>query len=378
MKKKLLAVFVIAGGMLALTGCGSTKVDLNKYVSIEAKGYDTIGEATYSFDYEAFNDDYGKKIKNKSKDNSAGLLSGRTSAELLIDYCVAKNLTPSKGLSNGDTVTLVWDCKDDLAEEYFDCKLNYSDIDYTVSGLKEVETFDPFDYVDVTFSGTAPDGVVAIAPDYEEKNAMQYVKFSADKSSNLENGDTVMVTASIQGSSEDFIKKYGAVLGKTKNSYTVDGLAEYIHDISEVPSDIYEKMDKQLRDDLMSDFAGWKNEDLKNMELLGNYVLSLKDGKKSSENNRVIFVYNVTAENDQSNGEFNYYWYGYFCDVVLLPDETCETDLSYYKTPGSADIIKFEGQSSYKYYGFKDIKSLYENCVVSNIDDYEYTSTVQE
>jgi hypothetical protein len=45
------------------------------------------------------------------------MLTGISPAELLLDSCVEYELDKSKALSNGDTVTLKWDCEDDLAKK---------------------------------------------------------------------------------------------------------------------------------------------------------------------------------------------------------------------------------------------------------------------
>ncbi|MDE6128158.1 MAG: hypothetical protein K2G16_03075, partial [Lachnospiraceae bacterium] len=86
--KGFILLGMIALAMFALTGCGKTTVNLNKYITIECAGYDSLGTASFSFDYEAFEKDYSGKIKLSSKDSNEmkllGLLSGGSSAELLL------------------------------------------------------------------------------------------------------------------------------------------------------------------------------------------------------------------------------------------------------------------------------------------------------
>lgn len=382
--KRVLLVGIMATAIFILAGCGKTTIKLNKYVTITAEGYDSMGTASYEFDYDTFKKDYSGKIKvskNNSELRGLGLLAGMTTEELLLDTCVRWKLDKTSGLKNGDIVTLKWDCEDAMAEEYFNVKLDYSDITYTVKGLEEVGKFDPFDYVKVSFSGTSPNGFVVITPDYD-KAEMQYVAFKEDKTIGLKNGDTVTVNASISGSVDSFVEKFGVILEETEKIYTVDGLAEYISDISDIPNDMYDKMDRQLQDVLTADFASWDNETLKEMKLLGNYILTLKDGMSGSPNNYVYFVYRVTAENDKSNGDFNYYWYGYYEDVMILADGTCTVDLGSYTVPSKgwfvSEIVKFDDQKGYQYYGFKDLDSLFNNHVVSKIEKYEYKQTIQE
>ena len=380
-KKGLLLICVVCVMFFALTGCGKKTVKLNDYVNFSVDGYDSMGTLSYEFDYDTFKKDYAGKIKissNNKEMSEIGILSGMDIEELMLDMCVDKSIDKTTELSNGDVVTLKWNCEDVDAEEYFNVKLDYSDITYTVSGLKEVGRFNPFDYVKVSFDGISPDGKVTVIPD-SNKDEMQYINFSIDKNSGLKTGDTITVTASISGSAESFIEKYGAVLDKTEETYTVDGLARYITDISDIPEDMYNKMDKPLQDVLNSDFASWENEKLNAMDLLGTYTITLKDGMSESPNNYVYFVYKVTAENDKSDGEFSYYWYGYFTDVLILTDGTCTVDLSSYKVVNksylwSDEVIKFGG---YRYYGYTDLDSLFNKQVVSKIEKYEYKSTIQ-
>ena len=258
-------------------------------------------------------------------------------------------------------------------------EFKYSNIEYKVSGLKEVEKFNPFDYVEVTFSGISPAGTVNISPHYD-KAEMQYVYFSADNYNSLKNGDEVTVTASISGSVDSFVEKYGAVLGNTTKVYTVENLSSYINDISQLSSDVYDKMDRQLRDNLAADFASWGGEDLLDMELLGNYVLNSKEGSWNYYSNYVYFVYKVTAENDESDGPFEYYWYGYYTNVATNPDGSSDLNVMEFNVPAkglfATERIEIGNQKNHSYYGYADLDSLYNAHVVAKISSYEYTSTV--
>jgi hypothetical protein len=376
--KKLILLGITAGAMCSLAGCGSTTVDLDKYITFNESGYNSMGTVSYTFDYDQFESDYADKIKVSSNASDLGLLIGETSSELLLDTCVGESLDKSSGLSNGDTVTLKWNCDDNAASEYFNVTLKYSDIEYEVSNLETVDLFNPFDYVDISFSGISPQGTLTITPNYDQSE-IQYVTFSADNKSDLKLGDTVTVTAVMSCSADDFVAKFGSVLSQTEQTYTVDGISEYITDISEIPSDIYDKMDKALQDDLAADYVSWNNDTLKDITLLGNYMLSCKDGAWALTYNYVYFVYKVTVDIDSADGDFNYYWYGYYKDVAVLEDGTLSVDISDYTVPSTGwfalEVIEF--QDKY-YYGFEDLNSLYNEHVVDKISSYEYKSTVQE
>ena len=147
--------------VFALSGCGSTTIDLNKYITIEAEGYDSMGTLRCTFDYEAFEKDYDGKIKANVKSSDGGTAAeiamvlgfGEEVVDVFLDYCVYYQLDKRSDLSNGDVVTLTWDCEDEDAKKYFNVQLKYTDIQYTVKELTEVGTFDPFEYVSVEFSG---------------------------------------------------------------------------------------------------------------------------------------------------------------------------------------------------------------------------------
>ena len=137
--RKLFLLTILTIFVLSLTGCGDTKVELNNYITIDVGGYDSRGIATYSFDYDSFEKDYEGKIKvdPDCQYTDLGRMMGKSSPELLLLICVSQSLDKTSGLSNGDTITLKWDCKDGWASQYYNCDLVYSDIRYTVYGLQE-------------------------------------------------------------------------------------------------------------------------------------------------------------------------------------------------------------------------------------------------
>ncbi len=393
--RRFLLIAAAAAGMIALSGCGSTTVDLNKYITIEAEGYDSMGTAECHFDYSAFKKDYEGKIKvNKKKTEemaAAGMLNGMTADELLLSTCVSQTLDEENDLSNNDVVTLKWNCNDFMAEEYFNTKLEYSDISYTVSGLKELGSFDPFEYVDVSFSGTSPNGTMTIMTD-DSRPEMDHISLTCDKKGGLKEGETVKVTASY--SSYDgpytFAEKFGSLLGKTEETYTVNGLSRYITDISEIPDDLYGKMDTQLQDTFRAHASKWSNPNaLLELKPIGNYLLTIKDGMNdgwsSNTNNYLYYLYQVTIENeDDDPAPFVYYWYGYFTDIMLLPDGTCTVDLSNYTVSESSmgfgismgDYLPID--DSHYVAGFADLESFFNQQIVSKIEKYDYTDLIEE
>lgn len=378
MKKNQIHLVLLAISSVVLVGCGKTTVDLDEYLTIEVDGYDSMGEAKANFDIDALEDEYYGKIKDPDGD--------KADIRDFVNDCVSGNLNKTSGLSNGDTVIWTWDCKENRAEEDYNVKFKCSDIEYAVGNLKKVESFNPFDYLSVTFTGTSPYGAITLNPDSNQPE-MSYISFSADKKKDLKTGDTVTVSASIEIPDDAFVEKFGKIPGKTEETYTVEGLAHYVKDLSEIPSDMYNKMDTQLQDELAAEYVnlGWDNSTITNMELLGNYMLYLKEGMDGSPANYVYFIYEVTFHhtNDEYEGDYSYYWYGYYTDVMILEDGTCSFDLSNYTVPQSDWILAprekatFLGGKLYAY-GYNDLDSLFNKHVVSKKDKYDYVDTVKQ
>ena len=197
-KKVWLAIgFVMIVFLVMIMGVNNKTIDLNKYVTIEVTGYDTVAKAIVTFDENSFKQDYSDKL-SYNEDNVFGVLYTPTNYVL---ECISWELNQETNLTNGDTITLTWDCLDDLVYNNFGYKLKYKDISYKVKGLEKVDTFNPFDSITVEFSGVSPYGTVAIHNNMEAEVASNlYVE--ADVKSGLRMKDIITVTISTKDGSD--------------------------------------------------------------------------------------------------------------------------------------------------------------------------------
>ncbi|MBQ9198851.1 MAG: hypothetical protein IJ141_01550 [Lachnospiraceae bacterium] len=366
------------------------KVKLDKYITIEYAGYDSKGQAYATFDVAKFYRDYGDKIertnakKKALKSEWGGLysevLKESKPVEDLYEDCIRGSLNISNNLSNGDTITYEWDINTKKALEYYNCEMEFSNINFIVSGLEEVKDFNPFDYIEITYSGTAPNGTASIAKD-TSVSEMNDVYFTIDKDSGLSVGDTITVTASAYNSDDYFMEHYGEKIAKTEESYTVDGIPHYVADVNEIPSDIMDKMSSQGEDAIRAYVANdWeKPENLTGLTLVGNYFLTPKSGMDVRTNNYLYLIYKISAINPDPEENIDFYYYVCFTDIIMLADGTCSVDLSSYSVPayGWFDSEGFK-VGNYTYVGYENLDSLFNNMIVTKIENYEYTSTVQE
>ncbi len=380
MTLKKIAFAAAAAALAALiSGCGRAKVDFNDYLTLECDGYDTVGYADYNFDYERM---VNENLQAFGLSENAGEME-EMGVYLLIEDYVSGKLDKTDELSNGDTVTYEWDVNDERLEEVFPIKVTHDNKTLEISGLKEAETFDPFQNLKVTFTGIAPKGEVSISGESGEVSGLNY---TADKNTGLSNGDKITVSVDTSsGDINDYCMKYGLIPSVTEKEYTVEGLSSYAATFEDIPEDIRNKMDTNAQDTLKAYVAGkWADpKTFKGMKLIGNYFIYPKDSSLNvSVNNYVYFVYKVTALNkDDDNKEFSYYYYSYYTDVMPLDDGTCSYDLSSMSTPTSSDWFS-SGDSfstgNYRYYGYQDLDSLFSKQVTAKIDKYRYESTVKD
>ena len=227
-------------------------------------------------------------IKSKKDDHAIERAAGK------LEKYLSGELDKSSNLSNGDEIVFEWDDDDvEKLEKKYKIKLKVSDKTITVKDLDEPKKFDPFDYLDVSFTGVGPDGQIQL--DYSDL-PVEYVSFYADPSYGLSNGDKVKVTF---GYSEDSAKdecfSQGYMPENYEKEYTVEGLQQYVTKISEVEKKSYDKMDKYAQDRFMEDVEdNWENKELKDIELLGVNLYVPKEESYSMKN-ALCYVYKVTT-----------------------------------------------------------------------------------
>lgn len=401
------AAVVVVGGVLIATH--KPTVNLNKYITLSAEGYNSIGTLDVEFDTDKLEKDYGKKIaknfqkamKNHEEDtyglsNLAGSLYEGGETSLFVTYCADGSADKTRNLSNGDVVTYTWDGVNEQtkkeAEELFGVKIKCSDVTYKVSGLTAVNTFDAFDGVEVEFDGISPDGSATVntLPTAEAAEGLYY---TLDEQYNLANGDTVTVT--VHSNRDDFsdcIEKYGAIPAATEKTYTVEGLNEYVTDSDGLTDSVLVSLQNQAEDVLNAYIAkSWDSEcvTLKGMSYLGYYILTPKNKDNYGVSQDVIILpYQVTSHNhfEDDKGQVydadvSYYWYIAFRNVSKDADGNIAGGLDDYYTANASFDVKTgldDGwwEKYWSYDGYQTLDELYSNAVTRNVEDYNHQDNV--
>ena len=399
------AVAVVAAGGWAFANRTPT-IDVSKYMTLSADGYNTVGKLNISFDTEKLEKDYGKQIATRFKkqmknfkDDTYGLSSLTASlydgyeADLFAETCATGSADKTKGLSNGDVVTYIWDDNSDEAEEAFGVKVKYTDITYTVSGLASVNTFDAFDGVDVEFSGISPDGRATVnsLPTAAEAQGLYY---TLDENSGLSNGDTVTLT--VHSNRDDFsdcIDKYGAMPQATEKTFTVEGLNEYVTSADTLSDSVLVSLQNQA-EDVFKSYAAQRfsnGQTFKGMTYLGNYILTPKDKDSWGDKDRIVLAYQVTVHHDYTSelnttydADDSFFWYITFNNVSKDADDNIASGLNDYDTPTTfvkidSGVQKYSFSSStetWEYYGYASLDSLYNAAVNQYVENYNHQDNV--
>lgn len=126
----------------------------------------------------------------------------------------------TEALKNGDEITFAYSYDEALAKE-LDITLKLADAPYAVESLPELSAYDPFEGLEVKFSGYNYYGKAEIR---NEMGAFgDYITYEISKDGELTNGDTVTVTAVFDA---DKALEQGFSISDPQKAFEVSGLTE--------------------------------------------------------------------------------------------------------------------------------------------------------
>ena len=383
----IVAIVGIIIGLIFLMN-GKVSVDLNKYVTITTEGYDTLGQAQYLFDYNSFYEDYKNKIKMKTQNGKSTMVQdwmgdSYFAVEMLNEY-IGGSLDKTSKLSNGDNVTFSWYCEEDIIKELFNCNLKYSDITVQVSGLEEVKTFDPFLGIDIGFEGILPKVGVSVTNNSGDEK-IDDIQFSPVINPTLKNGENIVIQATIKGTAEDFIEKYGMLPSPTEKQFKVEGLPEYIFSHNQMTAEHMDTLFGIAYDELVSESWG-STETVEEVQLIGSYIFSQKEPKYGDYEDYgsicTIFYVTVNCKIDTSEGMVDYPVNYYYCikfDNILLNTDgsiASSNEFGAYSRPYNRFDVDtgYGSKYQYYYYGYQTLEEIKEDIIRSyyNLDDYNF------
>ena len=345
-------------------------VNLNDYLKVTYGGYDGGGVAYTEIDWNSMKEDFENKISYKRGMAQTG---GMTPIDIIMEYTNANIEGKNEKLSNGDKVSYTWKVDKDAIAKLIKCKIKYSDGSKKVSGLKEMELFDPFKNLKVTFSGVEPNGEADI--EYNGDMLSEY-DFTCDKTSGLKNGDKIKI--SLTEDAGYYVDQYNKAPSVLEKEYKVKNLGKYLSKIKEVDTDgmnsARAKAQKSISD--MVDYWS-KDVTLDKVSYAGDYLQVAKDSDDYTKNYYGV-IYQINAHIQPDGGQRKdvvSYYSMKFENVIVGGDGKCEIDLDEYDVPYddfSVEVTSGDLSSgSYSFDGYQTLEELKKNYVDEVADEFD-------
>lgn len=345
-------------------------VNLNDYLKVTYGGYDGGGVAYTEIDWNSMKEDFENKISYKRGMAQTG---GMTPIDIIMEYTNANIEGKNEKLSNGDKVSYTWKVDKDAIAKLIKCKIKYSDGSKKVSGLKEMELFDPFKNLKVTFSGVEPNGEADI--EYNGDMLSEY-DFTCDKTSGLKNGDKIKI--SLTEDAGYYVDQYNKAPSVLEKEYKVKNLGKYLSKIKEVDTDGMNSARAKAQKSI-SDMVDYWSEDvtLDKVSYAGDYLQVAKDSDDYTKNYYGV-IYQINAHIQPDGGprkDVVSYYSMKFENVIVGGDGKCEIDLDEYDVPYddfSVEVTSGDLSSgSYSFDGYQTLEELKKNYVDEVADEFD-------
>ncbi len=384
-------LFLIGITALAAYNNRPVKIPLDKFYQVEFTGEDGLGEGKLIFQKEDFEKNYLGKIKRKGRHRkrNRGILGMVTNLFLKeaekeiilseVEYAIMQlpELSEESQLENGDHVSL--SCKEDLSwiEKSYNVKLLWEDKDLVVKGLYERTDVNPFDFLELKFTGNSPQMRVELAL----KNAPSWMELgdvNISKREGLASGDKIQVTF-YQELSRKAEKEHIYFL-ETEKEYEIPKANSYWTSGRDIPGDTLRLLQEAFMDSLRREMTGGSAEEYIDLsgisvQYLGNYFLSRKEDAPVLGHNRLFLLFEVHVPLKGKDGSVQNIQY---CNGIEYQDLLMDQDGKALVKPedgiekGVVHPMAFplgEDDSLYLY-GYKDYAEFYKQEIFPLLTDY--------
>ena len=360
MNKMFIGVAAVAVAVIAIIAFVATrgvKLDIEECTEVTTKGYDGNGKISIDIDEDALSWEL----------MDAEYISAEQEASFLDSIEVVAS--EDEGLSNGQEIKLAVKYNEKLAKK-LKVKVKKTEWKYKVENLDEVEEIDPFDYIEVSFKGIAPNGTASITTK-DISSTYGCLSYQADTVKGLSNGDEITIECT---SDEKTYIDRGYKFTETSKKYTVEGLQAYVA----APSDIDKKTMETLQTeaaDIVSAYLEEQSTDRQvnnsGLNYEGSLVLMRKEFSGWSSNNEVILIYTTTVSGGE-DGDIDptvIYYPIRFENVVINEDGEIE-----YEKVGKAYMAdtNIEFGWGFRLEGYEDSSKMASDLAKSKTDQFTY------
>ena len=371
-------------------------IQLDKYVNVAFTGYNGYGEAEVSFtpDFNGVIVDtlYERGVIKEYSFNAVlekAFISTDVSNLVITSNSMA-SIDKTSGLANGDEVTITADFKGSWDEEQvlkeYGKKLKSTEMTMTIEGLVEPIEFDPFEHVEISCSGVSPEGSLSIVQTDKSEPSIWYY-FENDNE--LSQGDEVLITALPNDYSSDLVA-YCAKLGykptRTELLYTIDGMDDYLSNVSQIAEEEAVRLDEAVRLFTDAEIAGGimtfpRSTWFKSMDPVGFICLTVKDpsglyGGMFEPYSYLYMLYSVHLENE--GDVLDYYFCYYYRDIIVKPDGSLQFNTDKVRQDNTSFRCgKYAfNTGSLNGFGYTTIEDFYQGKILPKMDEYAMTTNI--
>ena len=356
----VVAIIAVIAIVIGVSNSKKT-VDLSDYYTVTFDGADSAGTATVECEetalYNALTDAGGSKIL------SATASSYYEPQYDIIDSIEVK-VSPNEDLSNGDEVTVTYTYSEATAKQY-GIKLKGKKETVKVSGLKEVEEVNPFDYVTIEYTGVSPDIYAEVEVDSSKISMLDDVYFDMSKYYDLAIGDEI--TVSIDDYYAELALEKGYLFTETEHTYTVESADSYLTSFDDLSEEALSELQSEASDEITAEHASISSYSISECNYIGAYLLMAKDSYYY-DGSSVVLVYQTTAtDSDGDFTDYPVYLAVEFGDVVVKADDSIS-----YDSPSLVYNYFYPNDGWTSVYGYETGEELYNDIITSNVNNYTY------
>ena len=336
-------------------------IKIKDYVEYSFDGFNHLGTAKIRIDW-------GKIVKEKKieyTDNGKKEYQDTevtTAIEELCDYQVSN----TEYLSNGDEIKVTFNNSPDF-KEVFGVKLDKEPLILKVEGLKETETFDAFEKIEMNFEGASP----FLTVNFKDMNTKKYFdEIVYDKSKKYCNGEEIKVTLKLNNPAKT-LSDVGALPETCVKTYKIENAGSYILSYDDLTDEQLQKLIEGVKNTYYEDYKNGhfdNNETrvINSIDYVGSYIFTPREKDGSRNNIVIVYKCNLSLAYKTDYGNFADTFDYYFAmngKGVYLTDENekgydCDSDFKVIE-----DIFEVEsGVSSFWYsnytwslYGSRDL-----------------------
>lgn len=286
----LVAILIVVAVTLIVKSI-PRKIELEPFVEVTYDGYDGYAAASCSVDITGLLNHINEELDL----NFESAEDERIEKEIKAVQSVVAKLDKTTNVKNGDVLNVTLEYDNDLAKE-IGVKFIGDALSVNVDGLEEPIVVNPFEGLEVHFSGKSPNGQMTYS--YENDNGyFSWGDFKADKDGPFKNGDTV--TFSIVNENSLFTR--GIVCSENRKTFTVEGLEEYVLNYEAIPEDVIGDLTQDSEDAVIALVANdyIKSCSISDVKYEGYVFKSIKNADGWSDMNVLdIIVSGVLSDTD--------------------------------------------------------------------------------